>query len=41
MDDDTTSTIVQVEGEEILIIREGKIKRAELEAIAPVIKLMV
>lgn len=41
VDDDTTSTIVQVEGEEILIIREGKIKRAELEAIAPVIKLMV
>lgn len=36
VEDDTTSTIVQVEGEEVLVIREGKIKREEIEAIAPV-----
>lgn len=41
VEDDTTSTIVQVEANEIVIIREGKIKQAELEAIVPVRKLML
>ena len=41
VEDDTTSTIVQVEDEEIVVIREGKIKQAELEAIAPVRTLML
>lgn len=34
---DTVSTIIQVKEEKILIIREGKIKKEELEKIAPVV----
>lgn len=36
IESDTVSTIVQVEDEKVLIIREGKIKKEELEKIATV-----
>lgn len=32
---DIPSTIIQVEGDNIIMIREGKIKQEELEKIAP------
>lgn len=35
VENDVTSTIVQVEDEKILVIREGKIKKEELSKIAP------
>lgn len=35
IDNDTVSTIVQVEDEKILVIREGKIKKEQLAKIAP------
>lgn len=36
IESDTVSTIVQVEAGQVLIIREGKIKREELEKVVPV-----
>lgn len=36
IENDTVSTIVQVEDGQVLIIREGKIKREELEKVVPV-----
>ena len=30
MSDDTTSTIVQVDNEKVIVIREGKIKKEEI-----------
>ena len=36
IESDTVSTIVQVENGQVLIIREGKIKREELEKVVPV-----
>lgn len=37
IDSDITSTIVEVQNEKIIILREGKIKKEELEKIAPII----
>lgn len=36
IESDTVSTIVQVQGEEVIIIREGKIKKEELEKVVKV-----
>ena len=33
--DSTTSTIVEVNNEKVIIIREGKIKKDEIEIVAP------
>lgn len=35
INDDTTSTIVKVQNEKVIIIREGKIKKEEIEKIVP------
>ena len=36
INDDTTSTIVEVNNEEVIIIREGKIKKEEINRIVPI-----